>query len=100
MYFYSNLDPLNTSLLSLGGILVVIGSAMFVFAAFRAGLRWGCAVFFLAPVAIPMFMLIHWKTARKSLAIVILGYIFAYMALARAGQMPLGPPNINDFIEA
>lgn len=96
MHFYTNLDTLTASLLLLGWMLAVFGSFAFLFTAFRAGLLWGCAVLLLAPVTVPAFMIIHWRIAKKSFAIALVGYLLIWAALAKAGHVDLPQPRLPD----
>ena len=100
MYVYTSLDTMDTILVSLGILFSVIGSCMFVLAAYREGLLWGCAVLFFAPVAAPIFMIMHWRIAKKSFTIALLGYLLSAIALARTGQIELPLPTVSDLKEA
>ena len=100
MYVYTSLDTVDAILVSLGILFSVIGSFMFILAAYREVLLWGCAVLFFAPVAAPVFMIMHWQIAKKSFAIALLGYLLSAIALSRTGQIELPLPTVGELKEA
>ena len=95
MYFYSNLQTFDLMLISLGGLLSLAGTIMYLIRAFRTNLLWGFAMLFFGPVSAAIFTIIHWKLAKKSFVVAVLGYIITSLALAKSGQfqLPLPPPD-------
>lgn len=65
---------------------------MYLIRAFRTSLLWGFAMLFFGPVSAPIFTIIHWRLAKKSFVIAVLGYIITSLALARSGQFELPLP--------
>ena len=72
-------------LLLVGGVIMLVGSLMFVVNAFKVSVAWGLGVLFLAPVGL-VFLVKNWKESKVSFLIQIGG-----LALVVAGAL-LGSP--------
>jgi hypothetical protein len=55
-----------------GGILLLIGSIMFIVNAFKVSVGWGLGVLFLAPVGL-VFLVKNWQESKKSFLLSIAG---------------------------
>ncbi len=62
--------------------IFIIGGIGLLISAFRTGIFWGLAVFFIAPVAL-IYLLVHWQDAKGPFKLQVFGVliigIFAYM---------------------
>ena len=62
--------------------IFIIGGIGLLISAFRTGIFWGLAVFFIAPVAL-IYLIVHWQDAKGSFKLQVFGVliigIFAYM---------------------
>jgi len=76
---------LTAVLMFTGGVLLLIGSIMFVVNAFKVSVAWGLGVLFLAPVGL-VFLVKNWQESKKSFLLSIVG-----AALVVAGAV-LGQP--------
>jgi len=76
---------LSAVLLLVGGVIMLVGSLMFVVNAFKVSVAWGLGVLFLAPVGL-VFLVKNWKESKVSFLIQIGG-----LALVVAGAL-LGSP--------
>ena len=76
---------LTAILIFSGGILLLIGSIMFIVNAFKVSVAWGLGVLFLAPVGL-VFLVKNWQESKKSFLLSIVGTV-----LVIAGVM-LGQP--------
>ena len=63
---------LTAVLMLAGGILLLIGSIMFIVNAFRVSVAWGLGVLFLAPVGL-VFLVKNWQESKKSFLFSIVG---------------------------
>ena len=65
--------------LLLGGMLVaLVASIGYLVAAFRVGLWWGLGCLFVSPVSL-LFLILHWKVARKPFFISLAGVAAAFV---------------------
>ena len=56
-------------LMMLAWALLVIGGILVLIAAFRVGILWGLAVFFLPGIVHLIFVIVHWKEAKNGILI-------------------------------
>jgi hypothetical protein len=68
------------TVLSVGSLIVLIGSILFLIAAFRESILWGLACLFISPVSL-FFLIVHWSKAKNAffiqlagLGLMVLGY--------------------------
>jgi hypothetical protein len=63
----------GTILIVIAAIIWIIGEILFLAAAFRRSLWWLLACLFLSPIAEIVFLILHWKAARKAFLIQVVG---------------------------
>ncbi|HKB07920.1 MAG TPA: hypothetical protein VKF61_06570 [Candidatus Polarisedimenticolia bacterium] len=63
---------LTAVLMLAGGILLLIGSIMFIVNAFKVSVGWGLGVLFLAPVGL-VFLVKNWQESKKSFLLSLVG---------------------------
>ena len=56
---------LTAILMILGGVLLLVGSVMFIVNAFKVSVAWGLGVLFLAPVGL-VFLVKNWRESKMS----------------------------------
>jgi hypothetical protein len=61
-----------TALVGLGALVSAVGGVMLLIAAFRVSVLWGLAVIFV-PLAQLVFVITHWREAKKAFLVQVLG---------------------------
>jgi hypothetical protein len=73
----------SDAVLYVGLGIFIIGGIGLLISAFRTSIYWGLAVFFIAPVAIIIYLIVHWQDAKGPFKVQVFGAlviaIFAYM---------------------
>lgn len=70
---------------SAGSLIMLVGSIMFLVAAFGESLMWGIGSLCLPPVGL-VFIVLHWDKAKKAFLVQLLGAV-----LATVGKLLTGP---------
>lgn len=68
-----------SALIIIGLILFVIGSFMFLVAAFQESVLWGLACLFV-PVVQLFFLVVHWHEAKKGFMLQLIGMVILVVA--------------------
>jgi hypothetical protein len=79
------LTLLGTALVLLGLLAVLVGTIVFVIAAFRESLLWGLGVVFVPPLWL-VFLIVHWRAAKPALVIELWGLAFFMLGVFLAGN--------------
>jgi len=77
---------LTAILMILGGVLLLVGSVMFIVNAFKVSVAWGLGVLFLAPVGV-VFLVKNWRESKMSFllslggsALIVVGALLGHPA--------------------
>jgi hypothetical protein len=71
---------LTAVLMFAGGLLLLVGSIMFVVNAFKVSVAWGLGVLFLAPVGL-VFLVKNWRESKKSFLLSLVGAALVVVGL-------------------
>jgi hypothetical protein len=84
------MEILITALLILGGLLALVGGIWFLVESFRKSIWWGLGCLLISPVQL-VFLIVHWRVAKKPFAVQMLGLviIFGCVFLADSGDVAL-----------
>lgn len=67
--------------MAVGFLLSLIGSIMFLVAAFRVSVLWGLAVLFLSPFANIIFLTKYWYEAKQAFLLQLFGMLMVFAAI-------------------
>ena len=83
-------SPLGKALLWTGWIAFTLSGFWFLVVAFREGVGWGIACFFLYPIAHFIFLIKHWSKGWKPFLVGTLGTVLCIVGVGMMGASVLG----------
>ena len=75
---------MGTALIIAGILISTVGGLMFVIAAFRVSVLWGLGCL-LVPLISLVFLILHWREAKKPFFVELAGVPFAVLGLLLGG---------------
>ncbi len=79
---------MTVTITMIGLILFIIGGFLLLIEAFRQGLFWGLACFFINPVCI-IFTVCYWRVAKKPFLIQLSGFVLILIGMNLADTSAL-----------
>ncbi|MBT3375143.1 MAG: hypothetical protein HN742_31005 [Lentisphaerae bacterium] len=71
---------MGTLLMTVGGVVSLVGGVMFLITAFRESVLWGLGCIFLSPVSL-IFLFLHWRDAKKPFLIHFAGVLLVFAGI-------------------
>ncbi len=62
------------TIMSAGSLVVLVGSILFLIAAFRESILWGLGCLFISPLSL-IFLIVHWSKAKNAFFVQVIGLL-------------------------